>query len=430
MTATFRDAIPPQISNVQATPTATAQGGHVNITCTVTDNIMVDTVKVDITGPAGFTPVNVTMNTGSYHYNTTYSIVGTYHYFIWANDTDGNSNTSASYTFDVTGEAGWHVQLNISAASDVNDMVVFGERTDASDGVDSYDIPKPGMPPAPCVYARFTTPFTSPYNRLWEEYRAYPGVQKTWNLSIVWSDDGTGYVNLTWDPLDLFYSEYTYVRLHDLTLDILTDMRVLQYYNYTATSEVNRQLEIVCTSTLPEYNHEIPLHEEWNMISVCFNESYAKTDITVEYLGTNYTWSQAVSAGILVPFFYGWDAAIQNYVDSAVLEPGQSYWLYSYHDCSLWIRGQANTDDVIQTLQPEWNFVGCPYDDAIDLEDLIIRYNNVPYTWANAVSAGLVINTVYYWDVTIGNYNVATQMTADHGYWMYAYHICVLERGS
>ncbi len=49
VTATFQDAIPPQISNVQAIPASTAQGGSVNITCDVTDNIMVDTVKVDIT---------------------------------------------------------------------------------------------------------------------------------------------------------------------------------------------------------------------------------------------------------------------------------------------------------------------------------------------------------------------------------------------
>ncbi len=370
------------------------------------------------------------MDTGSYHYNSTYNFVGTYDFFIWANDTQGNSNISASYTFEITGEAGWDVQLDVSASSEVNDMVVFGEAPDASDGVDGYDIPKPGMPPTPCVYARFTTSLPDPYDTLWEEYRHYPGIQKTWNLSILWSDEGTGYVNITWDPLKVSNSEYTYMRLHDLDLDTWTDMHSLSYYNYTATSDVNRHFQIVCTSTMPEYNHEIIIHEEWNMISVCFNESYAKTDITVEYLGVNHTWSEAVAEGILVPVFYGWDADIQNYAESDVLEPGQSYWLYSYEDCSLWISGQANADNVIQTLQPAWNFVGCPYDEAIDIQDLIIRYNNVPYSWGDAVTAGIIMNTVFYWDVTIDNYNIANAITADQGYWMYAYQTCILERGS
>ena len=95
------DTIPPVITDVVATPDTQLTGGYVNITATVTDNFGVDTVKVNITYPDSST-VNVTMSEGSYYYNASYSSIGTYNYFIWANDTSGNENTSDTYQFEIT----------------------------------------------------------------------------------------------------------------------------------------------------------------------------------------------------------------------------------------------------------------------------------------------------------------------------------------
>ena len=96
---------PPEIADVQANPSLQEIGKWVNITCNVTDNVKVDTVNVNITYPNG-NCTNVTMTniigTNNYYYNTTYSIPGTYHYFIWANDTSGNKNTSAIHEFEIT----------------------------------------------------------------------------------------------------------------------------------------------------------------------------------------------------------------------------------------------------------------------------------------------------------------------------------------
>ncbi|MDI6856679.1 MAG: hypothetical protein QMD21_07865, partial [Candidatus Thermoplasmatota archaeon] len=95
----------PIISEVQATPSVQTQRGYVNITCIVTDNVAVDTVKVNIIGPTDFTPVNITMNqipnTNNYYYNTTYQIGGLYSYYIWANDTSANKNIPIEYYFTI-----------------------------------------------------------------------------------------------------------------------------------------------------------------------------------------------------------------------------------------------------------------------------------------------------------------------------------------
>jgi len=101
------DVTPPEITNVDALPDPQEIGGYVNITCDVTDNVDVDVVNVSITGPGGFTPVNVTMTEGSYYYNTTYTIVGTYTYFIWANDTSDNRKITSKYSFNLTPSLTW-----------------------------------------------------------------------------------------------------------------------------------------------------------------------------------------------------------------------------------------------------------------------------------------------------------------------------------
>ncbi|MCG2826678.1 MAG: Ig-like domain-containing protein, partial [Thermoplasmatales archaeon] len=100
------DTVPPVITNVQANHTTQEVEEYVNITCIVIDNVEVNIVKVNITGPAGFTSVNISMiritDTNDYYYNASYSFEGTYDYYIWVNDTSDNAETSATYQFQIT----------------------------------------------------------------------------------------------------------------------------------------------------------------------------------------------------------------------------------------------------------------------------------------------------------------------------------------
>jgi hypothetical protein len=97
------DATPPMITDVQATPDVQRPNESVNITCMVTDNWnMITTVKINISGPGGFT-LEVPMNNGStYSHNQTYTSLGVYDYFIQANDVQGNVGTSDIYSFIIT----------------------------------------------------------------------------------------------------------------------------------------------------------------------------------------------------------------------------------------------------------------------------------------------------------------------------------------
>ena len=101
------DIIPPQISNVQANPYTQISGGCVNISVNVTDNIGVDEVYLNITYPdSSIENFSIKQNkTGDIYYcNKTYTSVGTYNFFIWANDTSGNENISDTYYFEIQPE--------------------------------------------------------------------------------------------------------------------------------------------------------------------------------------------------------------------------------------------------------------------------------------------------------------------------------------
>jgi len=94
------DNDPPQITTTYATPQTASQGNSINISCNVTDNIAISQVNVLITYPDN-SSWNITMQNG-FFYTTIYTIVGNYHYSIWACDNSFNSNTSLQYVFTIT----------------------------------------------------------------------------------------------------------------------------------------------------------------------------------------------------------------------------------------------------------------------------------------------------------------------------------------
>ena len=102
------DSTPPVINWVNYSPRtillADWSSSDFEITCSVTDISGIADVKVNITGPTGFHPINESMPTDfSWYYfnNNNFSITagGTYYFFIWVIDTNGNSVKSTVYHF-------------------------------------------------------------------------------------------------------------------------------------------------------------------------------------------------------------------------------------------------------------------------------------------------------------------------------------------
>jgi parallel beta-helix repeat protein len=103
LTVTLPDESPPQISSVQAIPNPQMAGENVNISADVYDDYYVETVSVQIEGPAGFSgnsSMNFDATTGKFFLNTSYGDAGFYYYTIWASDKNDNW-ASSSGSFEV-----------------------------------------------------------------------------------------------------------------------------------------------------------------------------------------------------------------------------------------------------------------------------------------------------------------------------------------
>ncbi len=116
------DTTLPEIFGVTATPPTQSDipPNDVNVTCTVTDNVGVADVYVDVDGVGNF---SMTETRGDYYYTQSYT-TGTYTYDIVAVDLEGNWNTSTGHTFEITANAAPDAPTNPSPADSATNIAV------------------------------------------------------------------------------------------------------------------------------------------------------------------------------------------------------------------------------------------------------------------------------------------------------------------
>ena len=182
---------------------------------------------------------------------------------------------------------------------------------------------------------------------------------------------------------------------------------------------------VTVTIEVLQLNH-INLQDGWNLISMPVGESIDKTDILVRYLSVDYTWADAILAGIILDPTFGWDG--EMYTNELILVPGDGYWMWSYQDCELLIPSNAEADNHITNLDLGWNLVGIPYDTLLTKAEVNVYFNGELYSWADAVTAGIILDPLFDWDRTSQNYADTDTFMPGYGYWMYAYHGCALKK--
>jgi parallel beta-helix repeat protein len=368
------DTTSPEITDVVDAPDPQVIGGYVNITCIVTDNVGIDEVKVNITYPDS-SYHNETMMGGSYYYNSTYTMLGTYSYFIWANDTSDNSNTSATYTFNITPAPDTEPPeiTNITATPGI--QIPGGSVNITCDVTDNVAVDT--------VMVNITLPDSSYVN-----------------VSML---GGSYYYNTTY-----------------------TQMGTYDYFIWANDTNWN-----VNTSTVYHFDikkmYKISMSTSWDLISLPFNESIAKTTITIRNNSIDYNWTNAVNKGIILNFFYKLDGT--TYTINETFEPGFGYWMWAYYSCELIFYSNAFDDNYLTTLkQQKWNMIGIPYNESLVKEDLIIQNNSIDYTWQEAIDEGIILGFIYKWDKINQIYMLSNTFDPGYGYWMYAYYDCIFKR--
>jgi hypothetical protein len=171
------------------------------------------------------------------------------------------------------------------------------------------------------------------------------------------------------------------------------------------------------------------LMNNWNFVSIPFNQSLIKTEIIVKYNDDNYTWNEAVSLSIIDANIFGWDRLSQYYIPEDILTPGYGYWIYAYQSCELWIDNITALEDVyITALKQNWNIMGIPFSQNISKTDMIVTYDFSDYSWNDAVTAGIIDPNIFGWDRQYQYYTSESILEPGYSYWMYVYQNCILSK--
>jgi len=128
----------------------------------------------------------------------------------------------------------WSCTININESSGYHDSILFGEKADANDSIDSYDVPNPPPSPPPTIDAYFyNSSQSSPYNKLSQDWRHYSvdNIGKNWTIRILWQDSQETNITLAWNSSELEQSEYNYITLYDEENNYSINM--LKNTNYT-----------------------------------------------------------------------------------------------------------------------------------------------------------------------------------------------------
>ena len=167
------------------------------------------------------------------------------------------------------------------------------------------------------------------------------------------------------------------------------------------------------------------LTSNWNLISLPFNQTVDKINITIHHFNNNYTWSEAVSNGYISDFIFNWNRSSQSYIFTYSLDQGYGYWFYAYEPCELWAHNIILvSDDYITDIENGWNIVSLPYDSPVDKTDILV--DSVP--WITAVDNGWISDYVFGWSRTGQGYIFSDTLMPGYAYWLYAYQPCTLKR--
>ncbi len=175
----------------------------------------------------------------------------------------------------------------------------------------------------------------------------------------------------------------------------------------------------------------------WNFVSLPFNQTIPKVNLTVIYETTEYTWTEAKNTGILIDTIFQWNRSVpQTYWPTSTLTPGYGYWIYAYQTCELVATNITPivTDGFITTLSIQWNIFGVPVNESVDKTSLIVNYLGTDYNWTEATTndnptgGPIIVKDLFDWNRTIQGYLPVSVLNPGYCYWIYCYYPCILKR--
>jgi hypothetical protein len=140
----------------------------------------------------------------------------------------------------------WNLRINANAGGTT--YCYIGEKVDASDGIDQYDVCHPPFfPPGRAFIFCQEQSFPDPFTNLLYEYKHCLGMYKVFNFTSFYYPSGStgAFVTLSWDKQLLQSSEYQHVYL-TLNGQKLIDMKKTGTYIFWSNPYQLLEFKITC----------------------------------------------------------------------------------------------------------------------------------------------------------------------------------------
>jgi len=362
----------------------------------------------------------------------------TWEFEEWRDDLTGSVNPVTIFMNDdkyitakFAGE-GWKTWMTFTGdLTFTKDTVRFGENLDALDLIDEFDVPKPPSPGAPYIYAyiEHDLPGTS-HDILWEEIRFYNEFSdlQVWDLVVETDNDGGPTqidVTITWNKNDLAGSQYDTIILYGLSDNPLKNMKTHGSYTFTAGSGVPDYFKIICAN-----NHAPVAYNDGVYTTLEVTELNVPESLGV--LANDYDEDGDPLTAVL-------DTPVSNGTLTLNLDGSFDYMPYSGFYGTVTFKYRANdgiadsnaatvTIKVVRLnrihIRDGWNLFSIPVGENIDKTTIIVEYLGDEYTWADAITANIILGFTYGWES--GGYTGETTLEPGEGYWMWAFQDCDL----
>ncbi len=106
------------------------------------------------------------------------------------------------------------------------------------------------------------------------------------------------------------------------------------------------------------------------------------------------------------------NGSFNEYPNVSDFAPGLGYWLITAEDREIFVEGEEVHGDVVVTLEPGWNQIGCPFTCSVSWEDIKARNSHLFDNY-------LVPDILWGYDWVHGEYVMREEMQPWQGYWVY-----------
>lgn len=287
----------------------------------------------------------------------------------------------------------------------------------ATDGFDpGLDVPEPGNPPSDYLMAYFPHPEWPLGSYYQTDVRAvYDPLTdlRTWPVTV--ATDQTGSVLMSFDP-NFAADAGIGFQLKDLANNTTYDLFPALTFSFENDGlPVVRNFEVTVGSGqgLPELNPvSRHLTAGWSLIGAPL-----VPDPAAATLG-DLIMDQAPGYSYLFQYLGPQGYGMLGADDPAV--QAQGYWFATTEGFEWTMDGERDEDGVVTPLVKGWNQVGYPLWFPGPVSGLRVSAGGTTYTWAQAVSAGLVNPNVFGYDPSAQDYLTVNILAPWTGYWIRA----------